>query len=383
MRICLYTETALPKVGGHEIAVDTLARQFSELGHEVVVLAPQPKGMPVHDQDLPYRVVRHPRLYSSRWFVSFYRRYLVRLYQRWPFDLLHCHGIYPPAWLGSQCRMLVPVPMVITSHGGDVYEKSVRLAKPVVKQRLSEALAAADSLISISKFTREGMLRLCPVPQRIEDIPNGIDVDAFSQQAPRPADLDAAIQPGRYGVFLGRLKARKGVDVLLSALAELPARGATELVIVGDGEERTALETQTQRLGLTRRVHFVGKRSGLEKVYLLKNALFGVVPSRWWEGLPLVVAEHFAAGLPVVATQVPGLGDMIEPGVTGLVVAPESSVELAGALGQMFEDPEKTRCMGQHANAAAQTYHRRTIAQRHIALFEELRWGRMRRLKVS
>ncbi len=254
MRICLYTETALPKIGGHEMAVDALARQYQNLGHEVTVLAPQPKKLVTRDSDLPYSVVRHPRFYSSRWFVSFYCRYLLGLYRRWPFDVLHCHGIYPPGWLASQLRDRIPVPLVITSHGGDVYEKNVRLAKALVKQRLTETLASADLLVSISSFTRQGFERLCPKARRIVDIPNGADLDLFDGPAARPAGLDPAIQPEQYAVFLGRLKSRKGVDLLLSALAQIPPRGGVEQVIVGDGEERPRLEALAKQLGLEERV---------------------------------------------------------------------------------------------------------------------------------
>ena len=73
MRICLYTETALPQVGGQEMVVDTLARTYQALGHEAVVLAPQPhSAYRARDEQLPYRVVRHPRFFSSRDFVSWY-----------------------------------------------------------------------------------------------------------------------------------------------------------------------------------------------------------------------------------------------------------------------------------------------------------------------
>src|ERR1700736_3083863 len=97
MRICLYTETALPKMGGQELVVDALARTFQNLGHEVVVLAPYPRRpLRAHDTSFPYRVVRHPRFYSTRHLVSWYRWWLLRLHRAQAFDVLHCHGLYPP-----------------------------------------------------------------------------------------------------------------------------------------------------------------------------------------------------------------------------------------------------------------------------------------------
>ena len=105
MRICLYTSTALPKLGGQEAVVDALAREFLAAGHSPLVLAPQPcRPMRVEDDRLPYRVVRHPRFYSTRAFVRWYRWYLRRLYARWPFDILHCHDVYPTGWIASLWR---------------------------------------------------------------------------------------------------------------------------------------------------------------------------------------------------------------------------------------------------------------------------------------
>ena len=94
MRICLYTETALPKMGGQEVVVDALARHFQELGHGVMVLAPHPRlPLRARDQALPYPVMRHPRFYSTRRFVSWYHWFLLRLHRTFRPDVLHCHSL--------------------------------------------------------------------------------------------------------------------------------------------------------------------------------------------------------------------------------------------------------------------------------------------------
>src|SRR5260370_33318539 len=121
MRIGLYSETALPKMGGQEFVVDALARQFTSLGHEVVVLASPPRPpWRINDAALPYHVERHPRFIATRRFVNWYSFWLLRCHRRFRFDVLHCHGVYPPGFLASLCRDAMGVPMVITSHGGDI-----------------------------------------------------------------------------------------------------------------------------------------------------------------------------------------------------------------------------------------------------------------------
>lgn len=121
VRICLYSEKILPKVGGQELVVDALARNLVALGHEPVVLAPKGRGKTTQfDRALPYRVKRHPRFYSTRRFVNLYAYWLARAQRRYRFDLVHCHGVYPSGYIAAKCAAVAQTPIVITSHGGDV-----------------------------------------------------------------------------------------------------------------------------------------------------------------------------------------------------------------------------------------------------------------------
>jgi glycogen(starch) synthase len=111
----------------------------------------------------------------------------------------------------------------------------------------------------------------------------------------------------------------------------------------------------------------------------LQNALFAAVPSRSWEAFGLVVVESYAAGLPVIATRMAGLEDLIQPHETGLLVAPESPHELAAAMRRLFQDPPAARRMGAQARRFAQGFDWRIVAKRHLALYEELLEARHRR----
>jgi glycosyltransferase involved in cell wall biosynthesis len=184
--------------------------------------------------------------------------------------------------------------------------------------------------------------------------------------------LDPAIRPGEYVLFLGRLKQRKGVDVLLEALALTPPTAGVQLVVAGDGEERSALEALTARWGLQHRVRFVSAVFGEEKVYLLQNALATVVPSRWWEAFPLVVLESFAAGIPVVGSSVPGLEDLIEEDKTGWQVPPESPTELARVITRLLAKPNLARDLSQTVRDIAREFSWSAIAHRHLHLYGTL-----------
>jgi len=373
MQICLYTSTALPTIGGQELVVDALARQYLALGHGVIVLAPRPsRRWRLEDQSLPYPVVRHPRFYSMRRWVEWYRWWLLRLNRLHRFDVIHCHGLYPTGYLASLYRGLLQTPVVITSHGEDVYEGFPRLADPLLRGRHLQAVAGADALIAISRFTRDGFGRLGAQSRRIIDIPNGVDFEACAAPASRPADLPAALGTGNYALFLGRLERRKGVDLLLEAVAALAPVRKVQLIVAGDGRQRAALQSMAGDLGLADRVHFIGWASGQKKAWLLQHARCAVVPSRQWEAFGLVVLESYAAGCPVIATQLPGLADLVQPGRTGWVVPPESPGALAESLEEAFDPQRAISHAREDATLVAQQYAWREIALRHLDLYAAL-----------
>jgi len=372
MRICLYTETSLPTIGGQEMVVDALARQFLALGHEPVVLAPPPRRLPITDHEFPYPVIRHPRFFSTRHFMEWYKHWLQRAHREHRFDALHCHSIYPCGYLAALCEGRLGIPTVITSHGGDVHIEGRRLSKPGFPARYARSIAASDALIAISRFTHDGYLRLCPTARNIIPIPNGVHLEQFAQKAPRPAALDSDVLAGEYFLFIGRLHRRKGVDVLLDAMSQMPERDQMKLVIAGDGEQRDALEAQCARLKLVDQVRFVGSARGSAKIWLLQNARFVVIPSRVWEAFGLVVLESYAAGRCVIATALAGMMDLIQPGETGLVVPPESPASLAAAISVLLTNPDMALRYGEEARRMVQPYGWQTIAEQHLDLYDGL-----------
>ncbi len=372
MRICLYTSTALPKLGGQEAVIDSLARQFTRLGHRAVVLAPLPR-LPLRprDNELPYPVVRHPRFYSTKYFVAWYRRWLLRLNAREQFDILHCHDVYPTGYVAALSRTRVAAPLLITSHGGDVKAGNIRISKPGMRPRYVRAIRSADALISIGRFTDEGFRALVPEPPPITTIPNGIDLQPYAQPAARPARLIRQFAAGEYLLFLGRLKHRKGVDLILDAMQRI-RRAAEWNWLSPAAARKNCSMAQIQRLGLAGRVRRVGRIDGGDKIYLLQNALCTVMPSRVWEAFPLVLLETYAGGRPVVGTSVPGIVDLVRENETGLLVAENSAEPLAAALQKLLADREMADAMGANARRFVQDYSWNTVADRHLALYDQL-----------
>jgi len=151
---------------------------------------------------------------------------------------------------------------------------------------------------------------------------------------------------------VGRLVEKKGTDVLLEALARLPAHLHWRLVHAGGGPLRKTLERRARDLGVASRVEWRGARTQKELLAEYRAADLFALASRVArdgdrDGLPNVLAEAQSQGLVCVATHVSGIPELIEDGATGLLVAPESPAELARALETLIADPARRRALGE------------------------------------
>ncbi len=153
-------------------------------------------------------------------------------------------------------------------------------------------------------------------------------------------------EPPGYFLFVGRLRIRKGVEVLLEALAsQADGAGGPRLLVAGDGEHGPYLRALAARLELGPRARFLGRRSAAEVRGLLAGSRALVVPSIY-EGMPLVILEAMAAGVPVIASGVSGIPEVVVDGETGWLVPPERPDDLARALGAAHADPQEAARRG-------------------------------------
>jgi glycosyltransferase involved in cell wall biosynthesis len=146
--------------------------------------------------------------------------------------------------------------------------------------------------------------------------------------------------------LVGVLRPQKAIDVLVRAASLLTDEWPhAQVLVVGDGPERASLEQLTRVLGVEGMVRFLGHRSDVAD--LLRVFDIAVCCSDF-EGSPLAVMEYMDASLPVVATAVGGVPDLIEPGLNGLLVPPRDPARLAGAIAELLRDPQCARTMGAH-----------------------------------
>lgn len=202
-------------------------------------------------------------------------------------------------------------------------------------------------------------------------IPNAVDADQFV--GIQPADLTPMGIPSgsRVLISVGRLESQKGFDVLVEAISlcdSLPED--VYFLIVGDGPQSASLHQQVERKELQRRIRFAGRRNDVPE--LLAASMAFILSSRW-EGMPNVILEAMAAGLPIITTNVEGTDELVQDGVNGIVVAPAQPAALRSAIESLLARPDFVPAAGNASQAiAAKDFTPLSVASLYAATYRKL-----------
>jgi colanic acid/amylovoran biosynthesis glycosyltransferase len=229
---------------------------------------------------------------------------------------------------------LTGVSYSITVHGPHIFFDPTHWA-------LREKVANSAFIVCISRYCQSQMMLFSDRSDwtRLKIVHCGVDIARFSCQAVR----DTA----RNLLYAGRLAAEKGLPVLFEGLRMLSERGYDfQLTLVGDGADRASLEELARKLGIAERLKFTGyvNQEGVRE-YLQRSDIF-ILPS-FAEGVPVSLMEAMASGVPVVATHVGGVAELVEQEKTGLIVPPADSLALCEAVARYLDDPHLRRQVAQ------------------------------------
>jgi glycosyltransferase involved in cell wall biosynthesis len=248
---------------------------------------------------------------------------------------------------GRLAAILARVPIVIGTEV-NIYEHK-RRAHALAERVL---MAGTDRLVVSAESVRDFYVaQVHADPAKIDVIYNAVD---FTQAQPTMsrAEMRNALgipDDARVAGIIARLTEQKGHRYLFEALASQPALADVHLLVVGGGEQRDALVRDVEQKGLSARVHFLGARRDLGNL-LAAMDLF--VMASLWEGLPLSMVLAMGAGVPIVATRVAGIPEVVADGRTGLLVPPRDSNALGAALARLLGDPDLRQRFGDDARAA-------------------------------
>ena len=332
-------------VGGTESQAVELARRIPEAGYDVTLGCLRAQG-PLLERIQGTTVVLkefHPTggLDTPAGFYQLLR--LSSFLRREKFDVVHTHDLWSNL-LGVPAARLAGVRVIVSSRR-DLAHLDWYLGRRRVWlrriQNLSGAVVANATSIRDSLISDDGF-----AVDKVRVIHNGVDIEKFSAGRDGRGHMFPGASDGKLIVLVGNMHTDvKGHPWLIaSAPAVVREFPSARFVIVGDGEQRPSFEQQVAELGLERNFLFLGRRADIPEI--LACCDIAVLPSRA-EGLPNAVLEYMAAGLPTVVSRVGGNAELIEDGVTGLLVPPEDSAALSAALLKLLHDPGLARRIAQ------------------------------------
>lgn len=330
---------------GAEMQMVRLAIELKRLGHEVSVLSiltPEDFGDELRAAGIPLvnltggppypNGARVPKVRVLRGVVPAVRTLRSRRTQA-----LICF-VHEATLFGRVVGRLAGVPVIIGSERDMWREGPIDTRISRWTQRLLDATVVNSSAIA------DDLVRRRIVPrERVVVIPNGIDADAFASAPEHRAQARDELAVGDDFVWLavGRLTLQKDYPNLLDAVRTVAdKRPGVRLLIAGSGTLRPELEQRCASLGIDDRVVFLGERRDVAR---LLAAADGLVMSSESEGMPNAVMEAFAAGVPVVATAVGGVPELVVPGTTGVLVPPADPNGLAEGMLQLMDTPADER----------------------------------------
>jgi glycosyltransferase involved in cell wall biosynthesis len=291
---------------------------------------------------------------------------LLKLLREERIDILHSHQFGSNLWASILGRIAATPVVIAHEHNWSFDGEPLRrmLDRYVIASR-------ADVFLAVSRQTRQAMIDLEGIdPEQVRFVPLGI---ATPPAGPR-GDVRAELGISEGAPVIGTactLRPEKALDVLIRAAAALLGDFADlRVLIAGDGPDRERVEALIAELDLGDVVTLLGGRGDIPDFL---RSLDVAVCSSDWEGSPLSVMEYMEAELPVVATRVGGIPDMISSGVEGVLVEPGDSEALASAIGGLLRDPARAAAMGRRGRRRRRTEFDLDVTARMIGeLYEEL-----------
>lgn len=339
----------LAQMRARGIDVEVLTSSYKGLGDQVT------RGIPVHRFRYflsPWENLTHEETAPDRMRRSLLYRVMPafyvaagmlaawRLARRNRYDIIHVHWPMPHALLGWAAQRASGARVVATFYSVEV--RWISRGMPALKAFLRWTIRFPDRVVAISRATADEIRSVAKVP-----------VDVIPYTVALPHAPVATASDGEFRVlFVGRLVERKGVDVLLRALAQLRDLPQIRAVVVGDGPERQRLEALARDVGVDDRVAFAGRVSDDDlRVHYARASAFAlpaIVDARGdTEGLGVVLLEAMNSHIPVIASDAGGIVDIVKHEQSGLLVPPGDALALAAALRRLATDPAQARALGE------------------------------------
>ncbi|MFL5401335.1 MAG: glycosyltransferase [Gemmatimonadales bacterium] len=370
MRI-LFLSTSMG-MGGADKLLLSAAEEMRSHGHEILIVSLMelgPMGLDARKLGIPTESLNMPRgVPDPRALIK-----LTRLVRRWRPDVLHSHMVHANL-MARVLRLFVPIPALVSTihniyEGGRVLMAGYQLTNGLVDHMTIISQAAAD------RFVDEGIIP----KDLLSVVPNGVDTELY-----RNVDSDVreslrrslGLGPEFVWLAVGRFEIAKDYPTMLRAFAQIRhSHPGTVLLLVGRGRLQEEAEAVARELTLGEAVRFLGVRDDVRDLMSMAD---GYVMSSAWEGMPMVLLEGAASGLPIVATSVGGNAEVVSDGETGFLVPARDADALAVGMRRVMALPEaERRRMGERGREQVRTrYGLSRVVEQWEDLYRAVRAGK-------
>jgi glycogen(starch) synthase len=374
MRIAMVGDEFYPAMGGAPTYTAELGKALSELGSEPIVLTHSYPGYPVEEEVDGVKVKRLGGFVISRVNRAASAVLIRRLYESIKlggFDVVHGQDIYSPMALMSVFSAHKrKIPSLLTCHSIHKAGKIWQLInKPVVS-----GMRRADRVIAVSGAAKAYCVALGVPNDKIEIIPNGVDLSIFNTKVDGSGmrdKLELARDP--LAVTAIRFVKRKGPEYLVSAFSKvLESIPNAKLVIAGSGPEAANLRVQIRKLGMEKSVKILIGLKREEVAELMAAADVFVLPSLI-ESFGIVLLEAMAVGTPIVCTRTQGATEIVNDEVNGVMIPPADSDALADAILRVLNDSKLARALRTNGLKVVQKrFSWKKTAKMTLALYEKV-----------
>jgi N-acetyl-alpha-D-glucosaminyl L-malate synthase BshA len=359
-----------PTFGGSGIVATELGSQLARRGYEVHFIS---LSLPYRQSRFSQNVFFHEVVIQPYPLFQTYSPLSLALAAKMcevaehhDLDLLHVHYVLPFAASAYLARELVKprrLPVVTTLHGTDI---TIVGQQPAFTRLTRFSIESSDKVTAVSRFLRQRTIESLGIKRPIEVVYNFVDTRRFAPRRRRhsvlaPSDVPVVMHASNF-------RQVKNIETLVRVFARVRKRVACQLVLVGDGPEKARAEDLCRELGVERQALFLGSQDLMEELLPLADVFF--LPSRQ-ESFGLVALEAMSAGVPVVASNIGGLPEVVVDGVTGFLHDPDDEVALSGSIEKLLTNERLRARMGRAARRhARQHFHVDDAVDRYQAIYE-------------
>ncbi len=345
--------TCYPTYGGSGIVATELGLELADRGHEIHFISYAPpmrlNKSTAKIQFHEVEVANYP-LFDHPPYALALATKMAEVAESKNLDLLHCHYAIPhsaSAFLAKSMLRPRHLPVVTTLHGTDITLVGAdRSYLPITRFTIDQS----DGVTAVSNFLKDATIQVIGVKNPIEVIYNFVNCDKYRPSTNK--QLRDAFAPGKESILIhvSNFRAVKRPADVIEIFTRVQKKLPAVLLMVGDGPERSSAEWAAHINGVEEKVHFLGKQDNVEELIGISDLL--LLPSET-ESFGLVALEAMACEVPVVASRVGGLPEVVSDGVDGFLLAPKDVHGMAQRSIEILADDARRREMGRQAREAA------------------------------